>query len=912
MTDLADQPNPWILPLDSEQASLPLVGGKGLNLARLARSGLQVPPGFLATTQAYRDYVEANRLEARILALLQPVEADNVAALEAASAQIRALFQPGGLPAPLAEALRQAYRRYNHQAVAVRSSATAEDLPDMSFAGQQDTYLNVLGEESLLQAVVNCWGSLWTARAIGYRLRNRVSNHGVALAVVVQDMVQSEASGVLFTANPLTGLRAETVIDATLGLGEALVSGQVEPDHYVVAQGGEILSKTLGAKAVAIRGLAEGGTVTDHLQGAAVQAMPDEQIRALAQLGGQIEALYAAPQDIEWALADGQLYVLQSRAITSLFPTPKGFPPAPLQVFLSFGAVQGLLDPLTPLGMDALKTLFASGALMFGVHVTAQTQGALFEAGARLWLNVTPVITNSTGRRIMDTVLGMAEPTIRQATRQIKDEPALQPARQGISHPARLKLVRFMLPVMGNVLLNMLSPDTRRASIVNKSERLLDEVDLRCRSIQGDRWQKLAQLAVLFPEVAGSFLIKYFPLFISLVGAGVASWNFLNMLSSGAVKDQPQEVKDQVRDLVLQVTRGMPNNPTTAMDLQIWEMARSIRRDPAALHAMKTNPSSALADAYQAKALPAGLDTPVRQFMALYGARGLAEIDLGRSRWAEDPTHVFEVLTSFLQIENEAQAPDAVFARGAEAAGEAVTQLSERIKKQPGGWFKARLARFFAGRARRLMGARENPKFFAVRLLFSVRQALLQVGQEFVRAGELARPDDLCYLTFAELQAFAARQPGDWNGLIEERRAAFQRETLRRQVPRLLLSDGRAFYEGLSGSEQAPDGTGVIVGSPVSPGKAEGRVRVVFDPSQAGLLPGEILVCPGTDPSWTPLFLSAGGLVMEVGGMMTHGAVVAREYGIPAIVGVDQATTRLKTGQLVRMDGSSGQVVVLE
>ena len=234
------------------------------------------------------------------------------------------------------------------------------------------------------------------------------------------------------------------------------------------------------------------------------------------------------------------------------------------------------------------------------------------------------------------------------------------------------------------------------------------------------------------------------------------------------------------------------------------------------------------------------------------------------------------------------------------------------MRKTRHGWLKSHLVRFFAGRARQLMGLRESPKFFAVRMLYLVHRELLRTGEEFVqrrRVGQSRRP---LLPVFLRNQGFRCERPErstDWRGLITRRRQVYQREQRRRQIPRLLLSDGRAFYEGMTSTDGSRS---AIHGSPVSPGSVEGLVRVVLDPRQANLKPGEILVCPGTDPSWTPLFLSAAGLVMEVGGMMTHGAVVAREYGIPAIVGVDQATTRLHTGQRIRINGSSGDVLLLE
>ncbi len=899
--------SPWIFPLDSAQASLNLAGGKGANLARLAQAGFPVPAGFMIATPAYLAFVQGNRLEEKIAALLPELDTE---ALERASGDIRALFTAGTIPDAVEEEIRTVYRHLGGPAVAVRSSATAEDLPDLSFAGQQETYLNVVGENALLKAVVDCWSSLWTARAIGYRIRNRVPHAGAALAVVVQEMVPSRASGVLFTANPLTGLRSETVIDATLGLGEALVSGQVDPDHYVVDAAEErILDKKLGAKQVAVHGQAGGGTETVRQERSQEQALPDEHILSLARLGRRVEELYAFPQDIEWAWADDRLFLLQARPITSLFPTPEGLPAEPLKVFFSFAAVQGMLDPVTPLGRDVLRQIFAAGAGLFGIRATPETQTVLYTAGERLWVNFTPLLRNTVGRRIVPLALNWVEPTIRQAVESIRDDPRLQPGRPGISPHARLQIARFLLPMAANLLLNLTAPQARRKYIVANGERILKQVAEYCSGIRGDRWEQLAQEAGLLPSLAAEKLRGTLILFISGVAAGMASWNFLNLLSGNPAGEAAAGDETSRRDLLLQVTRGMPYTPTTEMDLTLWELAQSIRRDPTSRRAFRDFPARELAARFQRGELPEATRSAVQRFLDRYGGRGLGEIDLGRERWAENPAHVFEMLGSFLQIEDAGQAPDAVFARGAASSTEAVSRLADLVRKERRGWLKAGLVRFFAGRARQLMGARESPKFFAVRLMWLVHRRLLATGQEFVQAGELEAPDDLFYLTLAELRSFAAHEKRDWHSLIAARRESYQRELGRRQIPRLLLSDGRAFYEGMNAS--AATGSAVS-GSPVSPGSARGRVRVVLDPRQANLAPGEILVCPGTDPSWTPLFLSAAGLVMEVGGMMTHGAVVAREYGIPAIVGVDRATERLRTGQLIRIDGSSGQIEILE
>ncbi len=327
-----------IFPLNKADVTLAQVGGKGMNLARLAQADFPVPDGFMITTHAYQAFVAQNHLNDHIRATLAEVIFDDPASLQAASIAIRERFAQGTVADELRRALRVSVHLLGDAPVAVRSSATAEDLPDMSFAGQQDTFLNVLGEAAVIQAVIDCWSSLWTARAIGYRQRNGIDHGEVALAVIVQQMVQSQASGVLFTANPLTGTRAQTVIDATLGLGEALVSGQVEPDHYVLGKNKmgdsgsgkvgaksewQIGSKVLGAKALAIRSEAGGGVVTVHEDASAQQALPDGAILALAEMGQEIQNLFDSPQDIEWAWADETLYILQSRPITSLFPVPE-------------------------------------------------------------------------------------------------------------------------------------------------------------------------------------------------------------------------------------------------------------------------------------------------------------------------------------------------------------------------------------------------------------------------------------------------------------------------------------------------------------------------------------------------------------------------------------------------------------
>ncbi len=881
------------------------VGGKGANLIRLSAANFPVPRGFILTTAAYDRFVAQTGLAGFIQSELEqlPPQAA-IETLEALSQRIRAKFSAAAITDELRQPVVEMYAHLGAPPVAVRSSATAEDLPDLSFAGQQDTFLGILGSEDLLTAVRNCWSSLWTARAMAYRLRNGISQADISLAVVVQAMVPSEASGVMFTANPLTGLRSQVVIDASFGLGEAIVSGKVEPDHYVVDQSaGKILEKTAGKKQYALYGRREGGTFEATGERSGDWALNDELILRLANLGAKIAQEYQSPQDIEWALADGQLYLLQTRAITSLFPTPDRRDDQ-LRAYFSFGAVQGYLEPVTPFGRDLLRQIFATGASMYGLKHTSENQPALVPAGERLWVDITSLMRNTVGRKVLKGALRFVEPTVSQALEMVWDDLQFLPGRKGLRPLTLLRILRFYLPVGWHMLQNILQPAARRAKIVHNGMRVLSQFEQRLIDLPADPYLRLEQSSQLFRIFTADYLPRAFRLYLSGVASGMASWNLLRLV---AEKAPARTDGKKWSDVVLEVTRGLPNNPTTEMDLQLWKIAAQLRGEPEIKELFETTDSDVLAAQYLAGTLPPLMQNRVTEFLEQYGSRGLGEIDGGTPRWRENPTPVLEAIGSFLQIDLE-QAPDVLFKRSAASAGAAVEQICTALRSTQGGWFKARRARFWAVRMRNLMGLREQPKFFAVRLIGLLRAEMLKAGAQFVALGVLEQVDDLMFLTQREQTSLARREAQDWKKLIAGRRAVFLKEKRRRLIPRLLLSDGRAFYEGMRTAYEH----GVVSGSPVSPGVVRGKVRVVFNPHQAGLLPGEVLVCQGTDPSWTPLFMTAAALVMEVGGMMTHGAVVAREYGIPAVVGVDRATEQFKTGQWVEVDGSTGKIAWLD
>ncbi|MCA9962132.1 MAG: hypothetical protein KC443_24020, partial [Anaerolineales bacterium] len=714
--------HPWILPLNTTKATLSLVGGKGMNLARLAQAKLPVPGGFLITTQAYNDFVTANRLAALLAQTLSGLATDDPAALQTAAEAIRAAFASGTLSPELRAAISKAYRALAENGVepipvAVRSSATAEDLPDMSFAGQQDTFLHVMGDEGVVTAVIDCWSSLWTARAIGYRARNGIAHEDVSLAVVVQCMVPSEASGVLFTANPLNGKRSEMVIDAIFGLGEALVSGQVEPDQYVFdVSASRIVSKKLGAKALAIHGQAGGGTTTVSAAAAAQQAISDAIIWELIQQGQRVQDLFGFPQDIEWGWANGRLYLLQSRPITSLFPLPPLPADDTLHLMFSFASVQGMLDPMTPLGRDAIMAAFAGAATqLFQMPRTLANQQVLRVAGERLWVDFTTVMRHPVGRKLLRGGMRFIDPAVANAIDGLWHDPRLLSSAGWFKVSTMRRIGRFFLPVIGHLVGAMRRPDVYR----QQWQRWLEErvVDFAERN---RRATTLAQRVTLFEDMMYEGFAILLPHFLPLMAGGMASMNLLIQMSKRLPPGGPDP---------LLLLRGMPHNVTTEMDLTLWRTALAIRNDSEAAAVFAAHTAAELAASYLQGALPVAAQTAVADFLDQYGMRGIGEIDMGRRRWREDPTPVMQNLQSYLQIP-VTQAPDVLFAKGAAEAEAAVRPLLKALRRTRRGWLKAMVAKTAVSRMRALAGVRESPKFFMIRALGMIRAGLLTSGGE--------------------------------------------------------------------------------------------------------------------------------------------------------------------------------------
>jgi len=877
-----------------DHAALPIAGGKAANLGELVRAGLPVPPGFCVTTAAYELVAEGAGLD-QILTALAETPPDDTTRLTELAATARANLLDAPVPDDLVQAIAAAYRALGNDAsvpVAVRSSATAEDLPYASFAGQQDTYLNVVGAESVIEAVRRCWVSLWTDRALSYRAAGGIDPRGVRLAVAVQRMVEATVAGILFTANPLTGRRRQAVIDASPGLGEAVVSGAVNPDHFVVNTAtGEIVERRLGDKRIAIRASAGGGTQRVELAGNADKAsLEDVQIQALAALGARVEAHYGQPQDTEWAIdADGGIWLLQARPVTTLFPLPASAPASDdLRVYFSFNVAQGVYRPLTPMGVQAFRLAASSIASLVGRPTSDPYAGpaSFTDAGGRIFLDITPVLRTTLGSRLLDRGARIGEARSVPILRSLAADPRLAPVARppwSFVRVVLLLLIRGRIPL--RVAQALLRPAAARAGVARLEAELRALGDVPRDADAEQRLRAVDRLLLGFPP-------RILPGVAPVFASGMGAYALAGVLLRNLADDDERQV----------VMRGLPHNPTTEMDLALWALVEEVRVDPAAARAVRERPPERLAHHYRSGTLPPSFQAGLTSFLHAYGHRGVAEIDLGLPRWSEDPTYILGVLANYLRLENPELAPDIQFRRATREAEEMVAELTRRAGRK--GRLRGALVGFLLNRARALAGLREVPKFYAVLVFARARTLLWEIGDELTRSGRLEGAGDVFFVTMPEARV-ALTTETDLRSVVRERRADYGHELKRRHVPRILLSDGtEPTVEEIL--DAAADGA--LHGTPASAGTVTAKARVILDPTGARLEPGEILVAPSTDPGWTPLFLTAGGLVMEMGGAMSHGAVVAREYGIPAVVGVPEATERIATGEQITVDGSAGTI----
>lgn len=864
---------------EMDHAPLLLVGGKGLNLGKLSRmEGIHVPEGFCVTTEGYQEAIRHNEAYHALLERLTVMQAkdQDPAQIRDISRAIRETIEESEIPPEVAAAVKQRLSRLgDDQAYAVRSSATAEDLPHASFAGQQDTFLNIIGLDAILEHIRKCWASLFTDRAVIYRMQQGYDHRQVYLSVIVQQMVVAQVSGIMFTADPVTNNRKLLSIDAGYGLGEALVSGMVSADVYKVRDE-SIVEQRITSKKLAVYTLPEGGTEIRQLDPGQqeAQTLTEPQIVQLARIGRQIEANFGAPQDIEWCLADDIFYIVQSRPVTTLYPIPESGDQEN-RAYVSVGHGQMMTDAMKPLGLS------------FHLMVTPAPMRV---AGSRLFVDVTAYLASPARQTIIDT-LGKSDPLVKDALLTILERedfipvsPELQPAaspgksKPGIPAPQEQDPLKSDPAIVTELIKNNeASVGELKQAIEGKSGAELFDF------IRGD--MKELKRLLFDPRSTAVFMAA--------------------MDASAWLNEHLKEWLGEV-NAADTLSQSVDNNITSSMGLALLDVADVIRPFPQVADYLQehVHDGDFLAGLLAIEGGQAAY-AALTEYLGKYGMRCTGEIDITRTRWSENPAILIPMLLSNIRQ----FAPGAgrqKFQQGLKEAREKEREIIERLLSLPDGESKVQETRQRIKLVRHYIGYREYPKYGMISRYLVYKQAIMKEADQLVQAGLVHDREDIFYLQFEEL--YDAIRIGVFDdGLIKRRKDEFKLAG-KLTPPRVITSEG----EILSGRYRREDlPPGALAGLPVSTGVIEGRARVILNMEEAELEEGDILVTSFTDPSWTPLFVSIKGLVTQVGGLMTHGAVIAREYGLPAVVGVEQATLRIQDGQRIRVDGSAGFVELL-
>jgi rifampicin phosphotransferase len=853
------------------------VGGKGLNLGELSKmDGIHVPEGFCVTTEAYHQALKHNEAFRALVHQLTKLNTDDRDQIGELCKKIRKVIMEVEIPSDVVKDVSHVLTQLGDEhAYAVRSSATAEDLPHASFAGQQDTYLNIIGKDAILQHIRKCWSSLFTDRAVIYRMQNGFDHSHVHLSVIIQRMVFPQASGVLFTADPIHSNRKVVSIDASFGLGEAVVSGLVTADCYKV-QEENIVDKMIATKKWAIYGRKEGGTETQLIDPdqQKSQTLTDQQILQLARIGKRIETYFGCPQDIEWCLVDETFYIVQSRPITTLYPIPEA-DDQENRVYISVGHQQMMTDPMKPLGLSLFQlTSFQP----------------MKKAGGRLFVDVTHLLASPDSREMLLNAIEQSDPLIKDALITIVEREGFIKARPKGEGVQRISKINEGMS-WEFLEKNLHKDPTIVRDLIKQSEASLAELK---QNIQTKSGLDLFDFILEDCQRLKKMLSDSQSLDVIMVAMNASFW----------INKKMQEWLGE-KNAADTLTLSVPNNITSEMGLALLDVADVIRPYPEVVHYLQHTQDENFLD--ELTKFDGGQEAKeaILAYLDKYGMRCTGEIDITKPRWSEKPTALIPMILS--NIKNfEPNASARKFEQGRQEALNKERELLERLKQLPDGEHKAKQTKQVIRLIRDFIGYREYPKYSMINRIFVYKQALMKEAEQLVQANVIREKEDIFYLTFEELREVVATNKLD-DQIINKRKEEHKRfEKL--TPPRVITSDGE-IIAGKYQRENLPPHA--IVGLPVSSGVVEGRARVILKMEEADLEDGDILITAYTDPSWTPLFVNIKGLVTEVGGLMTHGAVIAREYGLPAVVGVENATKRIKDGQRIRVHGTEGYIEIL-
>lgn len=864
---------------DIEKKDLNLVGGKGLNLGLMTQAGFRIPEGFCVSTVAYDRFI-SKVIDNKLFKDLDNFKIEDTTLIKNVSKDIRKLIESTILEEETEREILRALNEFKENtSFAVRSSATAEDLKNASFAGQQDTYLNIKGKEEVLNHVKKCFASLYSERAVIYRIKNNIKHSDVKMCVVVQRLINPVSSGIVFTADPVSNNHDILTIDAGYGLGEALVSGIITPDLYKVNKTNfKIIEKTLGKKEKKIISIDNSGTIEEEIPKDLrnTQVLRADQILDLTVIAKKIESFYHCPQDIEWCIDESDnIYITQSRAITSLYPKPDVHANEGKRVYISFNHIQVMPKPIKPLGQSILKYLLPFGKDLNNLEVESPWACSI---GGRLYLDYTYILNNFICRKIAPIALNKVDEKMASGIHELinRRDNSLDKTEK-VTNISLIKNVNYIFNECrkgkkslegDNVLKNVEDFIFRKISIiediVNNSDNKVGAVK-KCTS-------------VLMRDVFTNVV----PFIVPALKA------MSNLKDYGTLEE------------VNKIVKGLEGNITTEMGLKVGDLGDLVRLHPDLLKALEENPLDSGLKIINSYGDEVVIDA-FNEFFDKFGPRGVGEIDITNDRYSEDPSAIISTVISnaknFNYMEHRKRYNSLI-----EDAKKTCKEIVEDQKSYSDKRSAMKLIETF----RRGMPLREHPKYTLIKCFWIFKKALLQEGEKLKNNNLIDSKYDIYYLSLDEMDD-VIKNNKDYKYLISKRKEDYKYyETL--TAPRVILSNG----EIMKGNANKNKSDNVLNGTPVSSGVVEGIARVILNPNEGQIKEGEILIAPFTDPGWTPLFVNAKGLVLEVGGLMTHGAVVAREYGIPAVVSVDDATKLIKTGDKIRVNGDEGTVEIIK
>ena len=827
---------------DKSMQNISLAGGKGASLSKLMEiTGINVPDGYIVTTEAYHTIISP--IVIPFLQKIKDATPQNIAKL---SESIKQSINDVTLPLDFEAELRKALETMGQEAmIAVRSSATAEDLPDASFAGQQDTFLNVQGYDNIKSAIIACFASLYNERAIAYRMRNQYNENDISMAVALQRMIPSQVSGVMFTADPLSSDRCTMVIEAVEGLGENLVSGRKTPVSWHIKNG------------------------KVRQDDKATSPLDTTQITELGQIGRNIEIVYGQPQDIEWCYLDGKFYIVQARPITTLYPAPESYDGFK-RCYMSFAHMQMMTDVMLPLGTSFSRLL---------------ADFALKEAGGRLYIDITHDIKGFYGRKMVFQKAANLDPLMESALKNVvgrKEYLNNIPKGKGSFGTAA-----FLVPILKSAYhIYRRGGVNDIESYLSKQRESLAAITKRLELLDGDAALDLIEKdqKVLYDEVA------FDPLGFGMIMAA--------QFVQGPINKAGEELLGE-KNIINRLSLSVDHNITSQMGLALGKIADLARHNPETSAKIEQTLSMNAMDGIEEKEILAAWD----EFLKLYGIRCPGEIDITKPRFWEEPGQLLPALINNIKHLDDNHA-ETLFEQGRKRSIELSDSLV-RLMREKHGNEKAQKLLHRIEVFRTFTGVREYPKYFWIARYDVYKRSILRELNRLAENGTINQAEDGYYLYFDELRE-AVRTGKVEKELISTRRKEYSTyKTL--TPPRVIFSDG----EVPIGEYNAQIPEKALPGIGVSSGTVEGRARVVENMENANVEKGDILVTKFTDPSWTPVFVSIAGLVTEVGGMMTHGAVITREYGLPAVVGVVNATKLIQDGERIRINGNYGYVELL-